>query len=114
MVFWHQYDCHGSLNNGISYATNPYCEQKINGLSSINLSLINLSKSNNKNEIIFEKQIDTELGVFDCLISQNTTVLYEQIDIFMDSNPMHTTEDLLIDSQIHRFPTTLNVTSRRS
>ncbi|CAF4917858.1 unnamed protein product, partial [Rotaria sp. Silwood2] len=47
--------------------------------SSIHLSLIRLSKSNNKNEIIFEKQIDTELDIFGSLVSQNTTVLCEQI-----------------------------------
>jgi hypothetical protein len=27
----------------------------------------------------------------------------------MNSNPLHTTDDILIDSQIYRFPTTANV-----
>ncbi|CAF4451042.1 unnamed protein product, partial [Rotaria sp. Silwood2] len=83
--------------------------------SSIHLSLIRLSKSNNKNEIIFEKQIDTELDIFGSLVSQNTTVLCEQIggsllrNILMASNPLHNTDDLLIDTQIYRFPTTVNI-----
>jgi hypothetical protein len=45
----------------------------------INSSLIRLPKSDKNNELICEKQINSELGIFGSLISQNGTVLYERI-----------------------------------
>lgn len=45
----------------------------------IHSSLIRSSKANNNHEIIFEKQIIGELGIFGSLISQNGIVIYERI-----------------------------------
>ena len=45
----------------------------------VNLSLIRSSKRNEQNEIIFEEQINGELGIFGGLISQNGTIIYERI-----------------------------------
>lgn len=42
-------------------------------------TLIRLSTSNENNEIILEKQINGELGIFGSLISQNGTVVYQRI-----------------------------------
>ncbi len=46
--------------------------------SPIHSSLIRYSQTNN-NELISEKQINGELGIFGSLISQNGTVIYERI-----------------------------------
>jgi hypothetical protein len=46
--------------------------------SPIHSSLIRLSQVNN-NELISEKQINGELGIFGSLISQNGTIIYERI-----------------------------------
>jgi len=45
----------------------------------IHSSLIRSSRSNSNHQIIFEKQINGELGIFGSLISQNGTVIYERI-----------------------------------
>ncbi|CAF0773073.1 unnamed protein product [Rotaria sordida] len=45
----------------------------------INSSLIRSSRPNDKNEFIFEKQINGELGIFGSLISQNGIVIYERV-----------------------------------
>jgi hypothetical protein len=45
----------------------------------IHSSLIRLSQANNNNEIISEKQINGELGIFGSLISQNGIIIYERI-----------------------------------
>jgi len=49
--------------------------------SPIHSSLIRLSQvnNNNNNELISEKQINGELGIFGSLISQNGTIIYERI-----------------------------------
>lgn len=47
--------------------------------SPIHSSLIRLSQATNNNELISEKQIIGELGIFGSLISQNGRVIYERI-----------------------------------
>jgi Na+-transporting NADH:ubiquinone oxidoreductase subunit NqrD len=45
----------------------------------IHSSLIRLSQSDDNNEILTEKQINSELGIFGSLISKNGIVIYERI-----------------------------------
>ncbi|CAF2530259.1 unnamed protein product [Rotaria sp. Silwood2] len=45
----------------------------------INTGLIRSSRPNNNNEFILEKQINSELGIFGSLISQDGTVIYERV-----------------------------------
>jgi len=45
----------------------------------IHSSLIRLSQTNNRKEIICKQNISSELGIFSGLISQNGTIIYERV-----------------------------------
>jgi glutathione synthase len=58
--------------------------------SPIHSSLVRLSQTTNNNELISEKQITGELGIFGSLISQNESVIYERIGGSLFRSKPHT------------------------